>query len=128
MIELTRNVHPVAPDAGSGARSTVAQPGVSQSNASTAEKPSSASGKVNTENGHKVHSEDVQAAVESLNERLKNLNVKREFSVEQQLNSLVVKLIDKEQGSVIKQIPSEDAIRLSKNVQEMMGLIFDETI
>lgn len=128
MIESTKNVQPVAPDAGSGAKGYTTQQSVSQSNKAINEKLFSAADKVKAENEKKASTEDVESAVESLNESLKTLDVKREFSVEKQINAVVVKLIDKERGSVIKQIPSEDAIRLSKNVQEMMGLIFDETI
>lgn len=126
MIESTRNVQPVAPDAGSGAKGYTAQQSISQSNKAINEKLFSAAEKVNAEKEQKTNAEEVEAAVDALNESLKALDVKREFSVEKQLNSVVVKLIDKEQGSVIKQIPSEDAIRLSKNIQEMLGLIFDE--
>ena len=127
MIDV-KNVQPVAPDAGSGAKGYTAQQSVSQSNKAINEKLFSAAGKVKAENEQKASAEDVETAVDTLNESLKTLDVKREFSIEKQLNAVVVKLIDKEQGSVIKQIPSEEAIRLSKNVQEMMGLIFDETI
>ncbi len=70
---------------------------------------------------------DIESAVETLNESLSSINVKREFKVEEQLNEVIVKLIDKDEDKIIKQIPSEEAIRLSKNIKEMVGLIYDET-
>ncbi len=125
MIESVKNVQQGTPDSGSGARAQTTQ-SVSQSSKLVNEKLfGSAAEKVNSEK-RKPDFEEVQEAVETLNESLKSLDVKREFSVEKQLNAVVVKIIDKEQGEVVKQIPSEDALRLAKNIDEMLGLILDE--
>ena len=75
----------------------------------------------------KASVEEVDAAVSDLNEALDSLNVKREFKVDDSTNEVVVKIIDKDDQQVIKQIPTEDAIKLSKNVKEMVGLLFDST-
>jgi flagellar protein FlaG len=61
--------------------------------------------------------EQVKSAVEDLNNALQNLNVKRQFEVDKE--------VDSEQKEVIRQIPSEEAIKLSKNIKEMLGLLFD---
>jgi len=126
MIESVNNIQAGTPDAGSGAKVQTTE-SVSQSRKLVNEKLfGNAAEKVNTEKERKVKQEDVEIAVEILNEGLKSLDVKREFSVEKQLNEVIVKLIDKDHGSVIKQIPSEEALRLSKNIKEMVGLILDE--
>lgn len=126
MIESVKNVQAGTPDAGSGAKVQNTE-SVLQSKKLVNEKLfGNAAEKVDTEKEKKVKQEDVEIAVEILNEGLKSLDVKREFSVEKQLNEVIVKLIDKDQGSVIKQIPSEEALRLSRNIKEMVGLILDE--
>ncbi|MBC7197371.1 MAG: flagellar protein FlaG [Deferribacterales bacterium] len=69
--------------------------------------------------------EQVKSAVEDLNKTLQNLNVKRQFEVDKEVDKVIVKVIDSEQKEVIRQIPSEEALKLSKNVREMIGLLFD---
>jgi len=75
----------------------------------------------------KSSAEEVDTAVSELNAALDSLNVQREFKVDDSTNDVVVKIIDKDNQKVIKQIPSEDAIKLSKNIKEMVGLLFDST-
>jgi flagellar protein FlaG len=71
--------------------------------------------------------EKVKQAVEELNSALKSLNVQREFSVEESTNDIVVKILDSEKKEVIRQIPNEEALRLSQNIKEMVGLLYDST-
>ncbi|WP_022852141.1 flagellar protein FlaG [Limisalsivibrio acetivorans] len=115
-----------APDSGSGARGQQNQ-SVSQAQKLKYQSTSGdAAGKVSKKE-EKSQMKDIESAVETLNESLSSINVKREFKVEEQLNEVIVKLIDKDEDKIIKQIPSEEAIRLSKNIKEMVGLIYDET-
>jgi flagellar protein FlaG len=126
MIETARNVQAGTPDAGSGAKSQATQ-SVSQAQRLSNEKLfGNAAEKVNPEKEKKIKSEKVEIAIETLNEGLKSFDVKREFSVEKQLNAVIVRLIDKDKNEIIKQIPSEEALRLSKNIKEMVGLMLDE--
>ncbi|MCB4204794.1 flagellar protein FlaG [Deferribacterales bacterium Es71-Z0220] len=69
--------------------------------------------------------EQVKSAVEDLNKTLQNLNIKRQFVVDKEVDKVIVKVIDSDEKEVIRQIPSEEALKLSKNVREMIGLLFD---
>lgn len=69
--------------------------------------------------------EQIKSAVKDLNIALKSLNVKREFEVNKDIDRVVVTLMDSEKKEVIRQIPSEEAVKLSKNIREMIGLLFD---
>lgn len=71
--------------------------------------------------------EDVNTAVSDLNNALDSMNVRREFKIEDSTNDVVVKIIDKDEQKVIRQIPSEEAVKLSKNIKEMVGLLYDST-
>ncbi|PLX65837.1 MAG: hypothetical protein C0603_12750 [Denitrovibrio sp.] len=53
------------------------------------------------------------------------MDVKREFSIQEDSNEVVVKIIDSEEKTVIRQIPTEETIRLSQNIKEMVGLLYD---
>ncbi len=69
--------------------------------------------------------QEVKKAVDELNNALGTMNVQRQFSVEKELNQVVVKVLDTTNNKVIRQIPSEEAINLAKNIKEMVGLLFD---
>lgn len=43
-------------------------------------------------------------------------------------NRFIVKIIDKKTDRVIKQIPSEDLQKLHDNLQEALGILFDQEI
>ena len=73
----------------------------------------------------KPQEQEVKRAVSELNNALGTMNVQRQFSVEKELNQVVVKILDTNKNEVIRQIPSEEAINLAKNIKEMVGLLFD---
>ena len=75
---------------------------------------------------HKLASEEqVKSAVSDLNNTLEMLNVSRQFEVDKEADKIIVKILDSQRKEVIRQIPSEEAVKLSKNVREMIGLLFD---
>jgi len=74
-----------------------------------------------------VKGEELEASVGELNTALKSLNVRREFTIEKDINEVVVKIIDSDNKSVIRQIPNEEAVKLSQNIKKMVGLLFDST-
>lgn len=63
--------------------------------------------------------------VETLN---KNGVNQLQFSVDQETNKTIVKVIDKETQEVIKQFPSEKAMELSKTLGKINGSLFKETV
>ncbi len=61
--------------------------------------------------------------------RFTNLfNRKLKFSVNRQLQQVVVKVVDRDTDKVIKEIPPEALQRLHERMQEVMGLLIDEEI
>jgi flagellar protein FlaG len=46
------------------------------------------------------------------------------FSVEDGSGRVVVKVTDAESGNVIRQIPSEEALKLAENLSEVRSLLF----
>lgn len=71
---------------------------------------------------------ETQRAVGELNETMKSLNVQRKFEVEEELDEVVVKIINKADSEVVRQIPTEEAVRLSKNIKDMVGMLFDDVV
>jgi len=50
------------------------------------------------------------------------------YSVNKELNQVVVKVIDSKTDKVIRVIPSESLLKLHSRMKEVIGLIFDEEI
>ena len=75
-----------------------------------------------------VKTDDLAKILEEVNDALKTLDVKRGYRVDKDLNRTIVSIIDTETDDIIKQIPQEDAIRLAKNINEIIGLFYDDRV
>jgi len=69
---------------------------------------------------------EVQAAVEEVQARMDQMGTNLQFAMDKEAKDLVVKVTDKKSGELIRQIPSEDVLRLRKKLEEVTGLLFDE--
>jgi flagellar protein FlaG len=56
------------------------------------------------------------------------LNRKLKFSVNRELNQVVVKVIDGNTDKVIRELPPEELQRLHLRIRETIGILFDEKI
>lgn len=45
------------------------------------------------------------------------------FEMNKDINSLVIRVVDKESGEVVRQIPAEELIRISKTLKDLRGLM-----
>ena len=72
--------------------------------------------------------DDLAKILEEVNDALKTLGVKRGYRVDKDLNRTIVSIIDTETDDIIKQIPLEDAVRLAKNINEIIGLFYDDRV
>lgn len=61
---------------------------------------------------------DLDQAVENVSGYIQNITRELNFSVDEELNSFVVKVLDQETGAVIRQIPTEEMIELAKSLAE----------
>ncbi|QCU90462.1 flagellar protein FlaG [Thiomicrorhabdus sediminis] len=68
----------------------------------------------------KVPAEQAEKVIEALNKRFAQQERGVQFSLDQDTNSSVLKLIDKDTDEVIKQFPSEDSLRIIKNIQNYL--------
>ena len=58
--------------------------------------------------------------IEQMNQRLVEMGVGVTFAVDQDTGSSIVKVIDKTSNEVMKQFPSEDALRMMRNIQNYL--------
>lgn len=72
--------------------------------------------------------EKLQAAVEKMNELMQNGRRSLNFSVDESTEKVVVKVVDLETEEVVRQIPSEETLKLAEYLEGMVGILFDETV
>ncbi|MCY1515178.1 FlaG protein [compost metagenome] len=61
---------------------------------------------------------DIQSFVHALR---RNLN----FSIDESTGQVVVKVIDSDSGKVVRQMPSEDVLKLAARLEDMRSLMFE---
>jgi flagellar protein FlaG len=68
-------------------------------------------------------SQQLQQAVQTINRKLSG-NTSLEFTIDGSTNQTVVKIVDKDSGDVIRQIPSEAALAVAESIDEFQkGLL-----
>lgn len=68
----------------------------------------------------------LENSIEKLNELMRDGQRSLNFSVEKDLNKVVVKVMDMETEEVIRQFPNEEALKFAKHLEGMMGLLFND--
>lgn len=53
---------------------------------------------------------------------------KLQFNVNDNLGKVVISVVDSKTNQVIKQIPSEEVVKMQERINKVMGLLFDEMI
>lgn len=73
--------------------------------------------------------EQVQEVVQQLNQHVQQINRDLLFSVDDSSGHTVIKVVNSETEEVVRQIPSEEFLRISRSLHEQMddasGLIFE---
>lgn len=62
--------------------------------------------------------DQLQSAVDNINKSLKDVNPSLEFSIDKDTKLTVVKLIEKQSGEVIRQVPTEEALAIAKAIDK----------
>ncbi len=72
-------------------------------------------------------SEELAKAVANINKSLQTLSQDLEFSVDQDSNRTIVKVVDQQTKEVIRQIPSPEALEIAKALDTVQGLLIKQT-
>lgn len=65
----------------------------------------------------------VKEAAEKINEFIESMTTDLSFSVDKDTNMTVVKVLERESGDVIRQIPAEEILEIAKALDALKGLI-----
>lgn len=69
--------------------------------------------------------EEVTKAIDNLNQQLAKTGQNLTFTLDQDSDTVVVKIVERDTQKVIRQIPSEEALALSKSMENMRGLLLN---
>jgi len=76
-----------------------------------------------------ITDKELQTAVSSLNKYVQQIGRDLLFSIDESSESVVVEVLNTETEEVVRQIPTKEALRLSRNLQNLQdggnGLIFE---
>lgn len=72
--------------------------------------------------------EQLQNAVNQINQTLRQRNSNLEFSIDEDTNKTVVKVVEAETGKIIRQFPSQEALAISRAIDRMQqqGILFEQ--
>ena len=106
---------------GVGRSAVVERPADSQPAAKPAEN-------ANADTASSITRQDVEEMVDALKDLTESLQTKLNFSVDEGTNDIVVKVIDRDTDTVIKQIPPESMLELQEKMQDLTGFLLSDNI
>lgn len=68
---------------------------------------------------------DLNNALAELQSRVQNVQRDLDFSVDDSTGDVVVKVVDRESGKVVRQFPSEEVLKLAEQLEDMQSLMFE---
>ena len=71
--------------------------------------------------------QSIDDAVEVLNQALSLKSTAAFIRRDEELNRYLVTIKDKDSGEIVREIPDEALIKFARNLQELRGILFDET-
>ncbi|WP_372833834.1 flagellar protein FlaG [Pontibacterium sp.] len=102
----------------------VQQPDQAQQAKQVAE--SEARAKASIQETEDISAEQLQDAIDRLNELMKDGQRSLAFSVDKEQDEVIVKVMDVKTNEVIRQIPNEEALKFAKNLEGVLGVIFND--
>ncbi|MDM9593119.1 flagellar protein FlaG [Pseudomonas guariconensis] len=77
----------------------------------------------------KVHGvDDIKNAVAQIEKFLNETRRNLEFSTDEESGKIVVKVIASDSGELIRQIPSEEALRIAHSLSDVKSVLFDAKV
>ena len=75
---------------------------------------------------NEVSRDQLELAVKATQDFVSPVNSSLEFSIDEDTQTSVVKIIDKETREIIRQIPSEEMLSIAKALDTIKGLLFHQ--
>ena len=75
-----------------------------------------------------VSEADLGDAVQRINDHMQMIRRDLQFSMDDEHGQLVVKVVDRQTEEVVRQIPSEQALKLSTRLEELRGMLLEAEV
>ena len=83
-----------------------------------------------TEESNMLNKNDIKQkldkTVKNLNEQMKSLDTNVTFGFNDKIDTMFVNVMERSTGKIIRKIPTEEAMKLSEKMKEIVGMIFDK--
>ncbi len=74
----------------------------------------------------KTTHKDLDNTIKKLNEQMNSLNFNIKFGFNDKIDTMFVDVTEKSTGRLIRQIPSEETMKIAEKMKEIIGMIFDK--
>ena len=75
----------------------------------------------------KISADKLQQSLEEINTVLAGFSISVQFQVDPDYKELIVRVVDRVSGELIRQMPSADVVRMSKAMDGLKGLLFAQS-
>jgi flagellar protein FlaG len=72
----------------------------------------------------KLSIEQTRKSLEEINNALNTRSISVQFQIDPEYKDVLIKVVDQDSGKVIRQIPTEDVVRIAKAMDNLKGLLF----
>ena len=82
-------------------------------------------------NQQQPSSQQLQNAVEGINQAMRQSNQNLEFSIDPGTKKPIIKMVDTETGALIRQFPSEEILAIARSIDQFLqrqGLLFKQKV
>ena len=76
----------------------------------------------------KPSDKQVQQSLDDINKVMAGFSISVQFQIDPDSKELIVKVVDQDTGKLIRQIPTEDVVRMSKAMDNLKGLLFAQSV
>ena len=76
----------------------------------------------------KPSNDQLKQSVDDINKALAGFSISVQFQVDPDYKDLIVRIVDQDSGKLIRQMPTEDVVRISKAMDNLKGLLFSKAV
>ena len=72
--------------------------------------------------------ESFRESVEAANERLASRGTSISMAIDKATDTVIVQIKDQQSGDTVRQIPSQQALQISRNIERLTGIMIDQKV
>lgn len=76
----------------------------------------------------KLSAKQVQQSLQEINKVMMGLSISVQFKIDPNFKELIVRVVDEDSGKLIRQIPTEEVVKMSKAMDNLKGLLFAQSV